>query len=197
VQLCAPETASNVLATIGRENLDASRLLVEITETALLADFEAARANLAQLGDAGVRIVLDDFGAGYSSISNLREMSFDAVKLDGTLLAAASEGRTGLCLLEGVLALCRAMGRLCVAEYIENDDQLQLLRRLSCTYGQGFGLCPPLSEPEADELIRSGVLRTGTVKNTGRALVRRAIGYCGFQVDLYPPNWLFPSGSSG
>jgi len=176
VQLCAPETASNVLATIGRENLDASRLLVEITETALLADFEAARANLAQLGDAGVRIVLDDFGAGYSSISNLREMSFDAVKLDGTLLAAASEGRTGLCLLEGVLALCRAMGRLCVAEYIENDDQLQLLRRLSCTYGQGFGLCPPLSEPEADELIRSGVLRTGPVKNTGRALVRRAIG---------------------
>jgi len=109
-------------------------------------------------------------------IRYLREMSFDAVKLDRTLLAAASEGRTGLCLLEGVLALCRAMGRLCVAEYIENDDQLQLLRRLGCNYGQGFGLCPPLSEPEADELIRSGVLRTGPVKNTGQALLRRAIG---------------------
>lgn len=162
VQLCGPETASNVLATIAQQRLNPKRLLIEVTETALLADFEAARANLSQLRNAGVRIVLDDFGAGYSSISYLREMAFDAVKLDGSLLSSASAGSSGLTLLQGVLALCRAMGQPCVAEYVENDDQLRLLRTLGCRYGQGFGLCPPLSEQETDELIRSEVLRTGS-----------------------------------
>lgn len=161
VQLCAPETASNVLSTIARKGLDPRRLLIEVTETALLADFEAARANLRRLCEAGVRIVLDDFGAGYSSIGYLREMPFDAVKLDGSLLSSANKGTNGVCLLEGVLALCRAMSQQCVAEYIESDDQLQLLRKLGCRYGQGFGLCPPVSEAQADELIRSGVLRSG------------------------------------
>jgi len=135
-------------------------LLIEVTESALFADFEVARANLSQLREAGVRIVLDDFGAGDSSIRYLRDMRFDAVKLDGSLLPSPNSGPTGVRLLEGMVALCRAMGHQCVAEYIENDDQLQLLRRLGCQYGQGFGLCPPISEPEAAELIRSGVLRT-------------------------------------
>jgi diguanylate cyclase (GGDEF)-like protein len=176
VQLGGPATASSVLATIARERLDASRLLIEVTETALLADFEAARGNLSQLRKAGVRIVLDDFGAGYSSISYLREMSFDAVKLDGSLLSSSSNSGNGLALLEGVLALCRAMGQPCIAEYVENDDQLRLLRTLGCRYGQGFGLCPPISEPEAQELIRSGVLKVARAQGTLRQARPAAFG---------------------
>ena len=175
VQLCGPATASNVLATIAREQLEASRLLIEVTETALLADFEAARANLSQLRKAGVRIVLDDFGAGYSSISYLREMAFDAVKLDGSLLSSASKGGNGLALLQGVLALCRAMGQPCVAEYVENDEQLRLLRTLGCRYGQGFGLCPPLGQPETHDLIRSGVLKVARPESPLRHARRAAL----------------------
>jgi diguanylate cyclase (GGDEF)-like protein len=176
VQLCAPATASSVLATIAQERLDPRRLLIEVTETALLADFEAARANLSQMRQAGVRIVLDDFGAGYSSISYLREMSFDAVKLDGSLVSSASKDGNGVRLLQGVLALCRAMRQPCIAEYVENEEELQLLRRLGCQYGQGFGLCPPLAGAEADELIRTGVLRTGRGKSAVRHAARAAAG---------------------
>jgi diguanylate cyclase (GGDEF)-like protein len=176
MQLCAPTTAANVLARIAQEQLDARRLLIEVTENALFADFEVARANLSQLREAGVRIVLDDFGAGDSSIRYLRDMGFDAVKLDGSLLSSASSGSAGVRLLEGMVALCRAMGQQCVAEYVENDDQLQLLRKLGCRYGQGFGLCPPISEPEAAELIRSGVLRTRRPKASARQVRMAALG---------------------
>lgn len=152
VELCSAETASRVLQIIGNAGLDPRRLHIEVTETALLADFALARRTLSTLGAKGVRIVLDDFGAGYSSISYLREMSFDAVKLDGSLIASAAHPGSGRPLLRGVLALCRAMGQDCIAEHIETDGQLELLRALGCRYGQGFGLAAPMSAADARQL---------------------------------------------
>ncbi|HEU0134261.1 MAG TPA: EAL domain-containing protein, partial [Allosphingosinicella sp.] len=91
VQLCTTGSADRLLAVLEGAGLDPARLQVEVTETALLADFEVARENLRALRGAGSRIVLDDFGAGHASISYLREMQFDGVKLDGTLIAAVAE----------------------------------------------------------------------------------------------------------
>jgi EAL domain-containing protein (putative c-di-GMP-specific phosphodiesterase class I) len=149
VQLCSPDTAANVLALIASEGLEATRLEVEVTETALLADFDAARANLRALRDHGVRIVLDDFGSGYSSIGYLREISFDVIKLDGSLVSSITNAESGLPLVRGVLELCRAIGHDCVAEHIETAQQRHLLQQLGCRYGQGFGLCRPLAQSEA------------------------------------------------
>jgi diguanylate cyclase (GGDEF)-like protein len=148
-QLCSPGTATDLLSIIADEGLPSTRLQIEVTETALLADFEVARQNLSQLRDEGVGIVLDDFGAGYSSISYLREMSFDTVKLDGSLISSITRLDSGLPLLRGVLALCQAMGQQCVAEHIETERELALLRRLGCRYGQGYLLSPPVDVEEA------------------------------------------------
>lgn len=144
VQLCTDGTAERVLEIIAAQGLSPARLQIEVTETALLGDFNAARESLSTLRAAGVRIALDDFGAGYSSISYLREMKFDAVKLDGSLIAAVAPGGAGLPLLQGVLSLCRAMGQECVAEHIECTEQAELLTELGCRYGQGFVLSPPV-----------------------------------------------------
>ena len=152
VQLCTPGSAAKLLRIVHEEGLDSRRLQIEVTETALLADFEVARQNLSQLRASGVGIVLDDFGAGYSSISYLREMTFDTVKLDGSLVSAATANDKGLSLLRGVLALCKAMGQECVAEHIENEFQLALLRGLGCRYGQGYLLSPPLDEAGAKRM---------------------------------------------
>ena len=155
VQLCTAGTAAKVLDTIAEVGLPAARLQIEVTETALLADFELARRNLSRLRAHGVRIVLDDFGEGYSSIRYLREMNFDAVKLDGSLVSTITRPGSGLPLLQGVLALCRAMGQQCVAEHIETEQQAILLRQLGCRYGQGFHLSPPVSRADAAVLARS------------------------------------------
>ena len=152
VQLSSAETDSNVLRILAEEGIEPSRLQVEVTETALLSDYALARSSLSRLRRMGVRIVLDDLGAGYSSISYLREMHFDALKLDGSLMTAATETASGLALLRGVLALGRAMGQECVAEHIETDEQKELLIGLGCRYGHGFRLSRPISASAATRL---------------------------------------------
>ena len=153
VQLCSPGTAAKLLDIIRQEGLLPDRLQIEVTETALLADFDIARQNLSELRANGVEIVLDDFGAGYSSISYLREMNFDKVKLDGSLISGLTAGnREGLPLLKGALALCDAMDRPCVAEHIETQQQLAMLTNLGCRFGQGYFLSPPIDGPSATQM---------------------------------------------
>jgi diguanylate cyclase (GGDEF)-like protein len=144
VQLCTAGSAQRLLAVLGQARLEPERLQVEVTETALLADFAIARENLRALRGAGARIVLDDFGAGHASISYLREMQFDGVKLDGALIATAADSVRSRRLLKGVLDLCAALGLPSVAEHIETEEQLRLLREMGCREGQGYLLSPPL-----------------------------------------------------
>jgi diguanylate cyclase (GGDEF)-like protein len=152
VQLCTAGSAQRILAVLAQRDVDPGRLQVEVTETALLADFETARDNLTALRGAGARIVLDDFGAGHASISYLREMQFDGVKLDGALISTVTDSLRSRRLLKGVLDLCAALGLPSVAEHIETEDQLRLLRELGCREGQGFLLSPPLHAEAAAAL---------------------------------------------
>lgn len=160
VQLCTLSAAEKIVDIISNAGLSASRLQIEVTETALLADFEVARRNLSYLRRHGVRILLDDFGAGYASISYLREIEFDAVKLDGSIIDRAANGG-GLPLLKGVVSLCDSMALPCVAERIETFAELTMLRDLGCRYGQGFGLARPMGADAAALLAHSGNHRFG------------------------------------
>jgi diguanylate cyclase (GGDEF)-like protein len=148
VQLCSPGSAKAVLRALKSAGLTPRSLQVEVTETALLADFERARTNLTELRDAGVTIVLDDFGAGYASISYLRELHFDQIKLDGGLVTAAQHGADGKQLLRAVIVLCEILGVSSVAEHVGSEDLLNLVLELGCTAGQGFWLERPLSAAE-------------------------------------------------
>jgi diguanylate cyclase (GGDEF)-like protein len=161
VQLCTTGSARKILGILRRAGMDPARLQVEVTETALLVDFSVARDNLQDLRTAGARIVLDDFGAGHASISYLREMQFDGIKLDGTLIATATESMRSRRLLKGVLDLCSSLGLPCVAEHIESEEQADLLRQLGCRDGQGFLLARPLPAAEAAELAAPRVLPLG------------------------------------
>jgi diguanylate cyclase (GGDEF)-like protein len=152
VQLCTSGSAGRMLRVLDASGLEPSRLQIEVTETALLADLDVARENLLALRLAGARIVLDDFGAGHASISYLREMQFDGVKIDGALIASLSDGLRGRRLLKGVLDLCAALGLPSVAEHVETEEQLLLLRELGCREGQGFLLSPPLHADAAAAL---------------------------------------------
>lgn len=159
-QLCAPGLARKLIDRLGYTGMSPVRLGVEVTETALLTDFDTVRSNLALLKAEGVRIILDDFGAGFASIAYLREIHFDTIKLDGSLIAPIVESLAGRRLLEGVLQLCSALGTPCVAEHIETAEQLFLLRKLQCPNGQGYHLSPPLSVMEAHKLAIGAVARS-------------------------------------
>ena len=161
VQLCTAGSSRRILEILARAGMDPARLQVEVTETALLVDFSVARHNLQELRNAGARIVLDDFGAGHASISYLREMQFDGIKLDGSLIASVAESVRSRRLLKGVLDLCTSLGLPCVAEHIETDEQLALLGELGCRDGQGYLLSRPLDAASAAEMALPRLFELG------------------------------------
>jgi EAL domain-containing protein (putative c-di-GMP-specific phosphodiesterase class I) len=153
VQLCSRTLAARILCEVHKQGLSPERLQIEVTETVLLVDFDTARANLSKLRAEGVRVSLDDFGAGYASISYLQEMQFDCVKLDGSLVKRATASLSSKRLLSGVIDLCASLAVPCVAEQVETQEQLDLLIAMECAKAQGFLLSEPLPPLAARQLV--------------------------------------------
>jgi EAL domain-containing protein (putative c-di-GMP-specific phosphodiesterase class I) len=117
--------------------LPAERFKVEITETTLISNPNAAEA-LAQLRGRGMSISLDDFGTGYSGLSYLSKFPIDYLKIDGSFVAAALDVRKTADILRAMLALGAQLEIDAIAEGIENEAQATLLRSMGCRYGQGY-----------------------------------------------------------
>jgi diguanylate cyclase (GGDEF)-like protein len=130
-----PEQEAAVLRALHRHGLEPHRLLLEITETARLDDLSAALGSAARLTGHGVQLGLDDFGTGYNALHQLHTLPVDVVKLDRSLVAAATGRSAALC--RSVVAICTEMGVKVIAEGIENDRQVAAMAALGCAYGQG------------------------------------------------------------
>lgn len=129
---------------------------LEITETALMEDEEATLKNLSQLRDLGVKIAIDDFGIGYSSLSYLQRFDVDTLKIDQSFVRDSADERT-LSIIRSVVSLGHALGMSVTAEGIEDEGQLERLRETGCDLGQGFLLSRPLTETDMNQLLASGV----------------------------------------
>ncbi|MGB5078931.1 MAG: EAL domain-containing protein [Sphingorhabdus sp.] len=142
-----------IVSLLDEFGFDPSRLAIEVTETALLKDFAIARDLLDQLRQAGVRIWLDDFGAGYASIGYLRQIKFDMIKLDGGIIEHVLKSAEARDLLAGILSLCQAIQTPVVVEMIETREQLALLSALPISVFQGFYFARPMSAAEVADSI--------------------------------------------
>jgi len=125
------------------EGLPAKLLILEITETAFLHHHgpEVSR-NLNALSALGVRIAVDDFGTGYSSIAYLRDLSIHILKADKSFVDRIAEEHDHLALLQGIVTVASALGIDVVAEGVETEQQQQLLRKMGCSFGQGYLYSP-------------------------------------------------------
>jgi EAL domain-containing protein (putative c-di-GMP-specific phosphodiesterase class I) len=146
-QLTQPGIAAEITRALEESRLRPERLHLEITETALMSASASLLRELRELSEMGVRIALDDFGTGYSSLSLLRQFPVDMVKIDRSFVEPMLTDRSAYAIVKAVLGMCHDMGLATVAEGIERDDQLDLLRRLGCSHGQGylFGRPTPLA----------------------------------------------------
>lgn len=152
-QLGSPLFVDQVLGVLNRVGMPPERLELEITESVLARDPIAARAVLQRLREAGIRIAIDDFGVGYSSMAQLRELPFDHIKLDQSFASGLlQEGvRDMTCsIIASVVQLARSMQLVVTAEGVETEQQLGLLCRLGCSSVQGylFGKPRPLTALE-------------------------------------------------
>ena len=137
-QLMDPMTAANVLAIIGRAGLDPRRLELEITETAVMTDEDVAQKIVTELRSAGVRISLDDFGTGQSSLGRLRDFSFDKVKIDRAFVCRIAQDRASEHIVKAIIAMCDGLNLEVVAEGIEEFSEALKLKALGCGMGQGY-----------------------------------------------------------
>jgi diguanylate cyclase (GGDEF)-like protein/PAS domain S-box-containing protein len=134
---------AEVLDVLALHAVAPERLVIELTETALVVDVEATRRRLGELRAAGVRIAVDDFGTGYSSLSYLRELQLDVVKIDRSFVARVDERGQDATLVRSIIELGHALGLRMVAEGIERAAQLHLLTEARCDVGQGFLFARP------------------------------------------------------
>jgi len=150
-QLLAPDLVANVQATTEGCGLQPSSLVLELTESVLLADSERVLRRLHRLKDLGVRIAIDDFGTGYSSLSYLQRVPFDILKIDRAFVAALRTEDAHSTLVRTIMDLSRTLGRAAIAEGIEEQSELDGLLKLGCELGQGrhFGAAQPAHELEA------------------------------------------------
>jgi len=160
-QLSRPGFAKSVKQTLAHAQWPSEQLTLEITETALVrADTIAART-LRELEADGIRIVLDDFGTGFSSLSWLKEHPVDAIKIDRSFVSGLGEDSRDQAIVSSLIGLARALRCTVTAEGVENEDQLIALRLLECERVQGFLLARPLS-PEALEVLLAGEQQPAT-----------------------------------
>ena len=148
-QLTRPGVAADVTRALVTSGLAPERLHLEITETALISATETLARELRELHELGVRIALDDFGTGYSSLSLLRTFPVDVLKIDRSFVAPLLQDRSAYAIVKAVLGMCADMGLSTVAEGIETEEQLEILRAMGCSHGQGylFGQAVPLPGP--------------------------------------------------
>jgi diguanylate cyclase (GGDEF)-like protein len=135
--LISPETTVRILDVVGRSGVAPERLTFELTETALMRDFDAAEASIRTLRQRGIRIALDDFGTGYSSLSYVHRLGLDKIKIDRSFTSSLGT-RTGESIVRTIFDLCANLGLECVAEGVETDDQLDRLRNFGCHLVQGY-----------------------------------------------------------
>lgn len=141
-------TPQHLLDAVRRHGVEASRLVVEITEGVLLADITKALAWLNTLREQGFRIYLDDFGTGYSSLSYLKRFPVDVVKVDKSFVRDIGDDSSDRALVEAIVAMARSLGLHVVAEGVETPAQLALLRKMACKKVQGYYFSRPVPAEE-------------------------------------------------
>ncbi|HTQ69112.1 MAG TPA: bifunctional diguanylate cyclase/phosphodiesterase, partial [Solirubrobacteraceae bacterium] len=170
-QLGRRDFVEDVRRALADSAIEPSLLTLEITETMLMYDLDATRENLDQVKALGVRIAIDDFGTGYASLSQLRRLPVDILKIDRSFIAALNNGGwsrellRASELLHAILGVSQALSLSVVAEGIEEQNQLSRLGAMGCEMGQGFFLGRPSSAHDIGELLASH--RLGPADGTG------------------------------
>ena len=140
-------------------------LSLEITESALMDDFETSARAMHALRELGVRLAVDDFGTGYSSLAYLKQLPVDSLKIDRSFIAGLPGDQHDRSITEAIITLGKSLGLTIVAEGVETVEQWIALDELGCTVGQGFLWSPPIPASAFAPLVTG--LRRRTARSSG------------------------------
>jgi EAL domain-containing protein (putative c-di-GMP-specific phosphodiesterase class I) len=153
-QISDPKLAPRILDILTRASFPPDRLMIEVTESAVVQRLEDAKATLQELRDVGVRIALDDFGTGYSGLYHLRELELDTIKIDRTFVGQMLEKPQEARIVKAIVSLGHAPGLKTTAEGIQSEDMVGRLLKLGCDTGQGYLFGQPQPASVVTEALR-------------------------------------------
>jgi EAL domain-containing protein (putative c-di-GMP-specific phosphodiesterase class I) len=155
LQLNNPAFVETTLAIIRASGINPNRIEMELTESSLLEDIDRTLKQFALLRSHGIRIALDDFGAGYASLGYLQKLQFDCIKIDRVICNQFASGTKGLNIVQATTLLAKGVASSVVAEGIETAEQGEILRLSGCSHLQGFHYHKPKSAVEITKLLET------------------------------------------
>jgi len=156
-QLAGSQLVRATADALTRHALDPARLVLEITETAVMGDADAALEVLLELKSLGVQLSIDDFGTGYSSLAYLRRLPLDELKIDRSFISDMLTGRAGHTIVASCVNLGHALDLRVVAEGIETVEQRAALANLGCDIGQGYLLARPATAEDVGRRLSRNI----------------------------------------
>jgi diguanylate cyclase (GGDEF)-like protein len=155
IQFKNPNLVATVMSALAESGLDPRRLELEITESVMLDGEGPALIMLQNLREIGVRVALDDFGIGYSSLGYLRSFPFDRIKIDQSFVRGKSDDAVGRAIVRAVASLGESLGMATVAEGVETDEQMARISADGCTDVQGYLISRPMPPEQIDSFLLS------------------------------------------
>ncbi len=162
-QLTQTDLIQLIQNTLNETGLNANCLRLEITESVVMENAELATNTLQQLRQLGVHLSIDDFGTGYSSLSYLHRFPVNTLKIDRSFIGRMASGDENSEIVKTICTLANNLGMEVVAEGVETREQMELLRKLKCEYGQGYLFSKPVDAVRATVMV--------VKDSTGSALV--------------------------
>jgi EAL domain-containing protein (putative c-di-GMP-specific phosphodiesterase class I) len=153
-QIEESDLPQEILKVLQETGFDPKRLILEVTEAALVKDLDTARGVLRTLKGHGIQMELDDFGTGYSSLYHLRELAFDAIKIDRSFITPLNQDAESRKILGAIINMANALNLATIAEGVEDEADIRLLADLGCRYGQGYYFGRPVPAEWAERLVR-------------------------------------------
>ena len=158
-ELWRPELADRIAGRLAASGTPPEKVVVEVTESAAMVDPDRTRQILLGLRERGLRIALDDFGSGYSSLSRLRDLPVQVLKIDRSFVRDCHADLTKASMVRAIVALAEGLGMVPLAEGIETEDEWRFLVGHGCTFGQGYFFSRPVPAAELSALARRAGFR--------------------------------------
>lgn len=159
IQLVRDDLAAVVRQALAAENIGGERLMIELTESAIIGDPDLALSVLSELKSLNARVAMDDFGTGYSNLAYLQRLPIDVLKIDRSFVEHMVDDRDKVAIVRTIQSLAEVLGMRTTAEGVETADQARLLSALGCDFGQGFLFARPMDSAAALDYWRRSLER--------------------------------------
>ena len=167
-QIQDPGLVEYIAALLAESRFPPQRLVLEITETVLMKNTEAALKTMQALKALGIRLAIDDFGTGYSSLSYLQKFPLDVLKIPREFVEGLHGGKQPCALAKAILALAETLQLRAIAEGVETLEEVEALRRIGCEFMQGYYFARPLGEAEVADLLVQNLVHGLTLPITAQ-----------------------------